>query len=334
MNLYHRVQLAALLLVPQTASLAPVGAAPAANPAPAPVVRLAVNPIITPGMFPGHDGANINGPSLIRVPDWLPNPLGKYYLYFANHHGTYIRLAYADHLEGPWKVFYGGVLSLQDVAAIKKHIASPDVHIDTEKKELRMYFHGPSKADGAQMTFYSSSKDGRKFTAAAVPLCRSYLRAFRWDGWWYGIAKEGQLYRSKDGRTRFTCGGFVLPPGRESDKMAEIHPRHVAVDLRGDMLRVYYSNIGDAPEHILRGSIRLAGDWATWKAVDVQPILRPTLPWEGAQLRVRTSIGGAAKKAGNALRDPAVFVDEDGKTYLLYSIAGECGLAIAEITRP
>lgn len=305
-----------------------------ADPAAAPVSRLAVNPIITPGMLPGHDGANINGPSLIRVPEWLPNPLGKYYLYFANHHGTYIRLAYADHLEGPWKVLDGGVLSLQDVPAIKKHIASPDVHIDSEKKELRMYFHGPSKAEGAQMTFYSSSKDGRKFTADTVPLCRSYLRAFRWDGWWYGIAKEGQLYRSKDGRTPFTRGGFALPRGKESDTINDIHARHVAVDLRGDTLRVYYSNIGDAPEHILRGSIRLTGDWMTWKAVNVQSFLRPELPWEGARLRVRVSNGGAAKKAEHALRDPAVFVDADGKSYLLYSIAGEFGLAIAEITRP
>ena len=73
-----------------------------------------------------------------------------------------------------------------------------------------------------------------------MPLCRSYLRAFRWDGWWYGLAKEGQLYRSKDGRTPFVSGGFALPRGTESDKNGGVHPRHVAVDLRGDTLRVYY----------------------------------------------------------------------------------------------
>jgi hypothetical protein len=334
MKLFHLTQLAASLLVSQIAPPTMVSAAPTADPVPETVSRLAVNPIITPGMLPGHDGANINGPSLIRVPDWLPQPLGKYYLYFANHHGTYIRLAYADHLEGPWRIFDGGVLSLRDVPAIKKHIASPDVHIDAEKKELRMYFHGPSKAEGSQMTFYSSSKDGRKFTADSVPLCRSYLRAFPWDGWWYGMTKAGQIYRSKDGRTPFTGGAYALQPGRETTKTGSIHPRHVALDLRGDTLRVYYTNIGDAPERILRGSIRLQGDWTTWMAVDVQPVLRPELPWEGARLKVRESNGGAAAKAENALRDPAVFVDADGKTYLLYSIAGESGLAIAEIRRP
>ena len=30
---------------------------------------------------------NINGPSLIKVPHWMENPLGKYYLYFAHHKG-------------------------------------------------------------------------------------------------------------------------------------------------------------------------------------------------------------------------------------------------------
>ena len=214
-------------------------AGPQADPTTSPTVRrLATNPIITPEMLPGKDGQNINGPSLVRVPAWLPNPLGKYYLYFANHHGTYIRLAYADHLEGPWKIFAGGVLRLQDAPGAKGHIASPDVHVDAEKKEIRMYFHGPAKAADGQMTFYSSSKDGRKFTADAAPLCRSYLRAFRWDGWWYGIAKGGQLYRSQDGRAPFARGGNPLPSGTESDEPGNIHPRHVAVDLHGDTLRV------------------------------------------------------------------------------------------------
>ena len=36
------------------------------------------NPIIRPEMLPGRDGENINGPSLIRVPAWVKNPLGRY----------------------------------------------------------------------------------------------------------------------------------------------------------------------------------------------------------------------------------------------------------------
>ena len=56
-------------------------------------------------------GDNVNGPSVIRVPLWLPHPLGRYYMYFAHHKGAYIRLAYANSLTGPWKVYEPGVLN-------------------------------------------------------------------------------------------------------------------------------------------------------------------------------------------------------------------------------
>ena len=64
--------------------------------------RLENNPIILPHMDEKM-GHNINGPSLIQIPEWVENPLGKYYLYFACHNGKYIRLAYADELAGNWK---------------------------------------------------------------------------------------------------------------------------------------------------------------------------------------------------------------------------------------
>ena len=60
-----------------------------------------------------HDdrmGANLAGPSLVRVPEWVAEPLGRYYLYFAHHNGGYIRLAHADHVEGPWRVHTPGSL--------------------------------------------------------------------------------------------------------------------------------------------------------------------------------------------------------------------------------
>ena len=110
------------------------------------VLRFADNPIIRPEMLTGDDGANINGPSLIRVPAWVENPLGRYYLYFAHHEGTYIRLAYADDLEGPWTVYDPGTLRLTDTNcndisqmswAANKHIASPDVHIHAGTRQIR-----------------------------------------------------------------------------------------------------------------------------------------------------------------------------------------------------
>ena len=77
------------------------------------VVRLSAEPIIRPHMD-RRMGSNINGPSLIRAPDWLGEPLGRYYLYFADHKGAYIRLACADTLTGPWRVYTPGTLTLEE----------------------------------------------------------------------------------------------------------------------------------------------------------------------------------------------------------------------------
>ena len=75
------------------------------------VSRLVDGPIISPETHPSI-GVNIQGPSLIRVPDWVEGRLGLYYLYFADHKGSYIRLAYADALVGPWHVHSPGSLQL------------------------------------------------------------------------------------------------------------------------------------------------------------------------------------------------------------------------------
>ncbi|MEM7562878.1 MAG: hypothetical protein AAF353_07480, partial [Pseudomonadota bacterium] len=49
-------------------------------------------------------GGNINGPALIRTPDWVENPVARYLLYFAHHEGDSIRLAVSDNLLGPWHI--------------------------------------------------------------------------------------------------------------------------------------------------------------------------------------------------------------------------------------
>ena len=77
------------------------------------VERLVDAPIVTPSLHPSL-GGNIQGPSLIRVPEWIEDRLGAYYLYFADHKGTYIRLAYADDLLGPWRIHPPGSLQIVD----------------------------------------------------------------------------------------------------------------------------------------------------------------------------------------------------------------------------
>jgi hypothetical protein len=296
------------------------------------VRRIPQNPIVRPEMLPGKDGDNINGPALIRAPSWVANRLGNYYLYFAHHNGTYIRLAYADRLEGPWTIYQPGTLRLAEAPGCTGHIASPDVHIDESRREIRMYFHGPARAGGGQQSFVATSKDGLHFSASAEPLGNFYFRVFRWQGEWFAMAKGGLLYRSKGGLTQFQEGPNPFAGSETRDHTYNSPgPRHVALHLVADTLWVYYSNIGDAPERILRSRIQLTDQWKDWKAVAAMELLRPETAYEGADLPLKPSTPGAVKGRENALRDPAIFTDEDGRTYLLYSTAGESALAIAEL---
>jgi hypothetical protein len=92
--------------------------------------RLLDRPVISPELDPSI-GLNIQGPSAIRVPDWVPGRLGKYYLYFADHKGSYIRLAYADQVTGPWRIHVSGSLQLAQscflTAADRQAIVLPGV---------------------------------------------------------------------------------------------------------------------------------------------------------------------------------------------------------------
>jgi hypothetical protein len=286
--------------------------------------RLPNNPIITPHMD-DRMGANINGPSLIRVPAWLPNPLGRYYLYFAHHHGEYIRLAVADRLEGPWRTYAPGVLPVEGTGWAH-HIASPDVHIDEEQREIRIYVHRPvadiepDPFNGTQRSFVARSADGLNFTLSPEVLGAPYFRLFQWQGYWYALGMPGIVYRSHDGLTGFDTGPTLFTQDM----------RHSALQVDGDRLTVYFTNAHDCPERILRATIDLTPDWMAWRATDPEVVLEPKTDWEGADLPLEPSRRGWAPEPVRQLRDPAIY-REDGRTYLLYSVAGESGIAIAEV---
>jgi hypothetical protein len=148
-------------------------------------------------------GENINGPSLIKVPDFIKNPLGRYYLYFAHHQGKHIRMAYSDRIEGPYLLYDPGVLLLEKTL-FSSHIASPDVHIDYERKEIFMIYHGcgfdrtPNSSPWSQVSCYARSKDGLNFTSDSLLLAPSYLRIFFHRGYWYGC--DGGSKRSGTGQ--------------------------------------------------------------------------------------------------------------------------------------
>jgi len=268
-------------------------------------------------------GSNINGPSLIRVPDWIENPLGRYYLYFAHHQGKYIRLAYANQLEGPWTIYEPGTLHVDQTAGFD-HVASPDVHVIEETQEIRMYFHTPYEGYG-QATMVATSKDGLHFTASPEVLGPFYFRVFKYGGVYYAIAKNknigGILLRSKDGVTAFEEGSEFIP-----------NLRHTAVLVEDDTLMVFYSKIGDTPEHLMMTRVDLTKDWQEWQPSEFISILKPEMDYEGVDLPVETSILGPAMKPVRQLRDPAIYLEGE-KSYLLYSVKGEQGIAIAELIR-
>ena len=304
------------------------------------VERIGDAPILVPHMDE-RMGANLAGPSLVRVPEWVPNALGRYYLYFAHHNGEYIRLAYADNIEGAWRIHTPGSLQhaeshfpsdigtpppnrvLAPGAVISTpHIASPDVHIDDARREFRMYYHGIIK-HGEQRTRVATSKDGLRFTAFEPILGTSYWRDFEHGGWHYGLTMPGIFQRSRD-----PLGPFEVGPTLFASNM-----RHSAVLVEGDTLTVLYTDVGEEPpEKILATTIDLRGDWMAWRTTEVVTVLEPERDYEGADLPLVTSIRGEISTRARQLRDPALYL-EGGRLYLLYAVAGESGIALAELHR-
>ena len=73
------------------------------------VTRLTDTPLVASGMFvptalAGLEPdalANINGPSVLRMPDRAAGKQPAFHMYFGHHKGKSLRLAYAEWLEGP-----------------------------------------------------------------------------------------------------------------------------------------------------------------------------------------------------------------------------------------
>ena len=199
--------------------------------------RIGNGPIIHSGLAESI-GRNINGPSAIRVPGWVTDPFGRYYLYFADHRGDHIRLAYADDIAGPWRIYTPGTLCLADsgfptnpneldpppdlqqavaTGDLRPHIASPDVHVDNAARQIVMHFHGLTR-NCSQITCRAVSADGLEFRKITPTGADFYARVFSWRGATYAAALEGWLYRSPDGGLTFPergpFRGSINPPCR------------------------------------------------------------------------------------------------------------------------
>jgi len=195
-------------------------------------------PIITQAMFSSagvpNEGENINGPSVIRIPDWIhpenrANPDARYYIYFAHHSGDYIRMAWASEIEGPWYLYQigsdiqvgnRGVLDLRDnvinldngIIIPNNHLASPDAHVDHENQQIILYFHSGSstyvngvKVSG-QKSYVATSQDGLHFYDNIKPviLGKSYFRVFKYGGNIYALDNGATPYRALDAEFPWT----------------------------------------------------------------------------------------------------------------------------------
>lgn len=343
--------------------------------------RLAIRPIVHPEIHSrliqeaDHYGYNnINGPSMIKVPDWVENPLGRYYLYFAHHKGAFLRMAVSNDLGGPWRMYPYPIIPLQysgfakaqsnkasehedlkkylsdsEVAALVQvgedaakayekrtqqilptqgpttpHVASPEVVVDHEKKQIRMYYHGLVEGS-LQMTKVAESSNGVDFSPVGGLIGAPYMRIFEHGGYQYGFAMPGLMYRSKDGINDWVVRErWFLPP----------NTRHSGLHKVGNMLYVFYTRVGDAPESIVYTAIDLTDpDWNTWAVGETYDLLKPELGWEGSHKLPTPSTRGEIGSVVNQLRDPDVFEDSDGKLYLLYAGGGESGIGIASLSR-
>jgi hypothetical protein len=91
------------------------------------------------------------------------------------------------------------------------YIASPDGHVDGPNRRIVMYFHG-LEGLGQQATRGATSRDGIRFEVDPEVLGRTYMRAFKHDGYTYAMAMPGQFYRSRNGLSGFEGGSRLFNP--------------------------------------------------------------------------------------------------------------------------
>ena len=80
-------------------------------------------------------------------------------------------------------------------------------------------------------------------------------------------------------------------------------------------------------------TIDLSVDWCEWRETESIDVLCPERPSKGAGAPLEPSVRSIAYGNANELRDPEIF-SEDDRNYLLYLVAGESGVGVAEIELP
>ncbi|MDE0114651.1 MAG: hypothetical protein OXN84_20505 [Albidovulum sp.] len=303
------------------------------------VKRLGDEPIVQSGLAQAI-GAKINGPSAIRVPDWIEAPLGRYYLKLADRQGDRIRLAYSLEIPVPTHVHEPGLLRLEASGiptqfsefnlperfrnsvvsgGLRPHNDSPVVHVDRARQPIVIHCRCLER-DCTQIIQCAVSKNGFDFLDPQPNGADYYARVFEWQGVGYASELAAWLYRLRDSGLSF--------PGRT--RLGDPSTRHVAFFPYEDLPFQILSRFGDAPERLLISRIFATVDWRDWSLSDPLEFLRAEMPREGAGKPILPSRACPADGLVSQLRDPFVLI-EDYCLWLFYACASESSLGLARL---
>jgi hypothetical protein len=243
-------------------------------------------PIITEAMFEAlgattYESYNINGPSVIRVPDWIApenraEPNATYYMYFAHHGGNYIRMAWAMDVEGPWHLYQVGSgvgigdrgvldlgsddkIDLDNGVTISNHVASPDVFVEDKDQRIVMYFHaGSVVVNGTglgQKSLVATSSDGLEFNDGIEPVAlgRFYFRVFEYKGNLYATSNSGYLFKALDPNDPWT-------PPTGFDFKDDLWAIRSDSPFQNDIDDANFADVADEPLRVRHSTVRLVGD--------------------------------------------------------------------------
>ena len=266
--------------------------------------------IITPKKL-HRENDNINGPTVIKVPKWINDPLGRYYMYFAHHRGSYIKLAYSNNLLGTWNIYQKGVLDINQINGID-HIASPEIYFKNNK--IVMIYHSVYDKE-SQLSSSAISDDGINFIPDQEKFALFYFRRFVYKGKVFGVAKNnskyGCIYKLINGKYQILNPRFIF------------NMRHCSILVRKNLVYCYYTKIGDCPERVMKCKINMS----TLKPYCISEVFRPLCGWEGSEEPIKKSKFDMVEKKVHQIRDPYVY-RESKINYIFYTVQGENGISV------
>ena len=279
------------------------------------VERSPGNPLIAPDR--DHPGDGAQGHTVIRVPSWIKNPLGKYFMYYSKHGGnqSFVRLAYSDDLDGPWKIHKPDVVS-------GGHLHQTDILLIPEERRMILYVHAGKTSWGGIFVHFESS-DGIQFKSLGPVEGGHQGRLFSWRNRLFSISKFSSSSQSIRQYTTLKTMRVL-----KSDVLGS--GRHFGLSRQGRQLLIFYSMRGDTPERIKVSTMDLSLPPPLWQPSAAKEVLRPKYPYEGSEYKIGKSGGGGAHHV-HQVRDPFIF-EENDSLYLFYSLMGEHGIGMARLT--